>query len=63
MLVFLTGIGEKAFKIIRDPGTGEGLRPVGEGFIGILEITLLMSIIQDQISEVSSMELSTCNLT
>ena len=44
----------------------KGLRQGGEGFTGILEITLLtilLSIIQDQILEVSSMELSACNLT
>ena len=49
--VLLTGIGEKAFKnfqlkVILEQA--KGLRQGGEGFTGILEITLLMSIIQDQ---------------
>ena len=65
-VVLLTGIGEKAFKnfqllVIQEEA--KGLRQGGEGFTGIVEITPLARIIQDQISEVSSMEPCACNLT
>ena len=62
--VLPTGFGKSLiFQLLVFLAKAKGRREGGEGFAAILVITPLTSIIQDQISEISSMGLSGCNLS
>ena len=64
LAVLPTGFGKSLiFQLLVFLAKAKGRREGGEGFAAILVITPLSSIIQDQISEISSMGLSGCNLS